>query len=295
MPKAVPRARQFLDLSSNNPKLNVGAYQKAGYKYAQLKTSQGNFYTWYEGAITAQECHAAGIHVGHYHWNVEGMNGIAQADYFVNAVKGRLGKKPTPGVWPPDGDYIMDDLERGSTDAVWPGDAARATELRDFNTRVMELLPGYPLYTYTGNWYMYNNPALIAESRKWLIWMSDYSNIEALPNPYDFEYAGWQDSDKQWFAGMSEPVDHNIWLPEPNMKDFQGMPTFTEKAMLKVARAVTRHGLQAVLSGTDVGHFTHKAYPKMVPGRNKGVLDRLAQLETELAELKGNHTPKKAV
>lgn len=291
MPKAVPKARQFIDISGNNNTLNPKIYEADGYKHVSLKTSEGTGYCWYAGAITAQESHRVGLHCGHYHWLTEGVDPLAQADFFVENLKDRLGKKPTPGVWPPDGDWLMTDLERGSVGAHWPGDAERARELKVFNGRVMEKLPGYPLFTYAPDWYVAGNPALTAECKKWVIFASNYSNIDHLPNPYNFEYAAWQNSDRVYVAGISGAVDHNFWFPQPNMTDYKGNPTFGEKVMLKVARAVVISGLRAYHFGGKHGFFDPKRFPHLIHEADHGVGNRLRDLETRIAELEKGAKP----
>lgn len=280
----VSNAIRFADLSSNNPILNVAKYVAGGHKYVMLKATQGTGYRWFESAGTADWMHDFGGHVGHYHWLEDDDDGVKQADFFCDFIAPQLGPPSTPGVWPPDGDWLMTDLERTQGMSALP-DAQRAAQLKAFNERVVERYPDYLLDVYSGNWYLYQMPRLAAELDRWLVHMSDYSGVDILPNPYGLTYAAWQTTDRGWVEGMSEPVDMNYWLPEPT-GSFEGYPTMTEKMMLKIARAVTHHGLQALATGRDHGWFTHKRFPQLIPGGTHGVFDRLAAVEQENANLR---------
>lgn len=276
-------ADQYADISSNNPLPDIGAYRRAGHQHLCRKVSQGTFYHWYDGDTVTDTAHGAGLHVGHYHWLDEDNDALAQAKFFIDKLAPHLGRAPTPGVWPPNGDWLMNDLERSAGKSAT--DAHRAEQLHIFNTYVAAQLPHYPLVTYTGNWYMAPLPLLQAEARRWLIVMSDYSGVEELPNPYHLTYAAWQYSDRAKVAGFSAPVDYNRWLPAP-AQFYPGNPTLSEAVMLKVARSVAVNLMRAVLSGDDHGHYTAKRYPHLVGGHGRGIHDRVALLEQEIGELR---------
>lgn len=273
------RANEYIDVSSNNALVDVAAYADAGYKHLCRKVSEGTGYHWIEGDALADRAHRHGLHVGHYHWLREDEDPFLQARRFVSLVKPHLGKPPTPGAWPPDGDWLMTDLESTAGEA-FPGDSTRARQLHAFNTEMQSQLREYPLFTYTGNWYLDGRPLLQAEARKWLIVMSDYSGVDHLPNPYGLTYVAWQDSDRATVPGQPGLVDHNHWLPEPT-KHFAGDPTLTERLMLKIARTVAVNLARAILLGGDHGYFTHKRFPNLVRNANHGLLDRVARLEEQ--------------
>jgi GH25 family lysozyme M1 (1,4-beta-N-acetylmuramidase) len=202
----VTAAGQFADVSSNNPLPNIAAYKKAGHTHICRKVSEGVGYHWFDGDTFADRCHAAGLHVGHYHWLRPDSSATAQAAYFVTAVKSHLKA----------GDWLMTDFER-TANVNDPGDTARAAQLHAFNTYVAQHLPGYPLYVYTGNWYLDGKPHCQAEVRKWPVVMSDYSGAAVLPNPYRLHYVAWQFTDRGVVPGFgSAAVDYNRWLVQPS-------------------------------------------------------------------------------
>jgi len=195
---------QFVDCSSNNPIPNVAAYKAAGHRTLCRKVSEGTGYHWIEGDGLTDVCHKAGLTVGHYHWLRPDSSATAQAAFFVACVKPHL--KP--------GDWLMTDFER-TQGAADPADVSRAAQLHEFNTYVTTHLPGYPLYVYTGNWYLDGKPHCQAECRRWPVVMSDYSGRVALPNPYRLNYVAWQFTDRARVAGFGASVDYNRWLGTP--------------------------------------------------------------------------------
>lgn len=199
-------AGQFADISSNNPLPDVHAYAAAGHKHLCRKVSEGTGYHWLDGDTVADQAHAAGLHVGHYHWLRPDQSATAQAAFFVTLVRPHL--KP--------GDWLMTDFEttHGVSD---PSDLLRAAQLEQFTAEVHRQLPTYPLYVYTGNWYLDGKPHCQAAVRRWLVVMSNYSPIGQLPNPHDLTYAAWQFTDRAHVAGFSSTVDYNRWLIMPTV------------------------------------------------------------------------------
>jgi GH25 family lysozyme M1 (1,4-beta-N-acetylmuramidase) len=206
---------KYIDVSSNNALTDFNAYFKAGYRHWCRKVSEGTGYHWYEGDDQTKNAHRSGIHVGHYHWLSEGQDALAQAKLFVKLVKPLLGKKPTPGVWPPDGDWLMTDYERTSGASI--NDAHRAQQLDVFNNYVRHELAGYPLFTYTGNWYIDGKPRMVKALKDEMVVMSNYNytGLGSLPNPHGLTYGAWQYSDRAHVKGQSGGVDLNRWLSKP--------------------------------------------------------------------------------
>lgn len=197
-------AGQFADCSSNNPLPNLRQYAAVGHKHICRKVSEGVGYHWAEGDGLADEAHRLGLTVGHYHWLRPDTSATAQAAFFVSKVKQHLHG----------GDWLMTDFER-TGDAADPADVERAAQLHAFNAYVQQQLPHFPLYVYTGNWYLDGKPHCQAECRRWPIVMSDYSGAAQLPNPYGLRYVAWQFTDRATVPGFAASVDYNRWLAQP--------------------------------------------------------------------------------
>lgn len=245
-------ALQFVDCSSNNAMPNVAAYARAGHKHLCRKVSEGVGYHWADGDRLTAECHQVGVNVGHYHWLRPDSSPTAQAAYFVGLLKGHLKA----------GDWLMADFER-TADAGDPADVTRAAQLHEFVTHVAAALPGYPLYVYTGNWYLDGNPHMQAECRRWPIVMSDYSGAETLPNPYGLNYVAWQWTDRATVAGFSGPVDYNRWLIAPEEEFVMDaevkarMDTIDQKLDRVLSRFVGTDGVSHTVENT-VAHVAKK-------------------------------------
>lgn len=108
----------------------------------------------------------------------------------------------------------------------------------------------------------------------------------------------YQSAINMTMAGASVDFDEvmhadqcGAWWPPGHRYDTATLhPTIPEKITMSlaqtIARRVTLHGLTAVLGGKDSGYFTHKRFPHLVQGPDRGVLDRLAAAEAEVAALK---------
>lgn len=201
-------AGRFVDCSSNNPIPDLAAYKQAGHTHICRKVSEGVGYHWFEGDAVASRAHQLGLRVGHYHWLRPDSSATAQAAFFVAIVKDQV--KP--------GDWLMADFEQTSGVGD-PSDVERAAQLHAFNTYVRQHLPAYPLFVYTGNWYLAGKPHCQAEARNWPIVMSDYSNITTLPNPYRLRYVAWQFTQTATVAGFSGHVDYNRWITQPPLPE----------------------------------------------------------------------------
>lgn len=261
-------ALQFVDCSSNNPLPNVRAYAAAGHRHLCRKVSEGVGYHWFEGDALADHAHQAGLHVGHYHWLRPDASATAQAAFFVTSVKSHLHE----------GDWLMTDFER-TPGVADPADISRAAQLHEFNAYVRQHLPGYPLYVYTGNWYLDGKPHSQAECRRWPVVMSDYSGAAHMPNPYQLNYVAWQFTDRAKVAGFSSPVDYNRWLispkPAPTHPDWSDMATQAEIQKM-IDASIERHLRAAVFGGNAV---LHKETPGLYPVAGEGLTDRLKALE----------------
>lgn len=268
-------AKQFADISDNNPLPDLKAYAAAGHRHLCRKVSEGVGYHWPEGDDVADRAHQLGLTVGHYHWLRPDSSATAQAAYFVQLLKGHLAA----------GDWLMTDFERTSGVPDGP-DVERAAQLHQFNNYVRDKLPSYPLYTYTGNWYLADmGEHCQAEARLWPIVMSDYSGAAALPNPYRLRYVAWQFTDRAQVAGFTAPVDYNRWLAEPHVKYPPDHPkwsdTVTKEEQLDLIRGEITAALHAVEFGGDHGWWTEKNVPDLhVPDKN-GDRDRLGRLEAK--------------
>lgn len=190
----------WADLSSNNGAIDVRAYARSGRTFLMLKATEGTGYRWYGGDGLHTEAHAAGLNVGRYGWLRPDADPVAQADYFVDAIKDLV--RP--------GDVAMTDFE-ATYGAADPGDAARARQLRAFNTRIGNRLPHIDLWVYTGNWYLAGKPACQSEVRRWPVVMSDYSSYGdgQVPNPYRLNYVARQYTDRASFPGLAGTGDGN--------------------------------------------------------------------------------------
>lgn len=265
-------AQQFADISDNNPLPDLARYAAVGHRHICRKATEGISYHWFQGDDVADHAHRLGLIVGHYHWLRPDSSATAQAAFFVAAVKPHLH----------DGDWLMTDFE--ATSGVSDGsDVERAAQLHQFNTYVHDKLPGYPLYTYTGNWYLDGKPHCQAECKRWPVVMSDYSGVSTLPNPYGLRYVAWQFTDHAQVAGFTAPVDYNRWLtaPKPAPNDPNWSDTVTKDELEKMiderAEEIAAQGLRSVLLGGDHAPFTEKKYGRLV--HPKGVDDRLDALE----------------
>lgn len=283
-------ARVFVDLSSNNPFPDLGAYSRAGHRHVARKVSEGVDYHWDGGDRLADLAHGHGLHVGHYHWLREDADAHAQAAYFVRLVRARLGAAPYPGSWPYDGDWLMVDVEQ-TAGVSFPGDRVRAAQLRDFCADVTAALPDWPLVAYLPTWYCDGRPHLQAEGCRHVIVASDYDNVDQLPNPYGFTFGVWQYSDKATVAGIGAPVDVNRFMPLGPVQAYLGNPTLKDRIMLKIARTVVTNAMRAVLYGGDHGYFTRARFG-FVKDADQGVIDRLARLEKQVSDLSASVSPK---
>jgi len=261
----VSAALEFVDCSSNNGTPNLADYARAGHKHISLKASEGANYYWPAHASLTDQAHKLGLRVGHYHWLRPEQSATAQAAYFVHLVKPLLAA----------GDWLMTDFEatQGFAD---PADVTRAAQLHEFNTHVAEALPGFPLYVYTGNWYLAGKLHCQAECRRWPVVMSDYSGVTELPNPYRLTYAAWQFTDKAHVPGFAGPVDYNRWLAEPEPPEVDMTPEQTEQMITEAMLALT--------TGEDHGRFTRKKHPHWVLGKSRGLFARLTKVEKDEAK-----------
>lgn len=247
------RSLYFADISSNNPLPNLAAYVAAGHKWLARKVTEGTGYRWFEGDAVADEAHQRGLHLFHYHWlTPEPVS--AQAASFIGAVKAHL--KP--------GDKLMTDFERSPQPD--PVDSIRAAQIRDFNHLVTTALPDNELTVYTGNWYLDGKPACQAETRRWPVILSDYTDAadEQINNRYGLDLIVRQLTDRATVPGFSAPVDYNHWLKPPKEEDDmpKWMDDFTSKNdfMEAIADAVLNREVKAK-DGTKatIAHFIAQA------------------------------------
>lgn len=202
------RSLYFADISSNNPLPDLAAYVAAGHQWLARKVTEGTGYRWFEGDAVADEAHRLGLHLFHYHWLTPGP-AATQAASFIGAVKAHL--KP--------GDKLMTDFERSPQPD--PVDSIRAAQIRDFNHFVTTALPDNELTVYTGNWYLDGKPACQAETRKWPVILSDYTDAAdaQINNRYGLDLIVRQLTDRATVPGFSAPVDYNHWLKPPKPHD----------------------------------------------------------------------------
>jgi GH25 family lysozyme M1 (1,4-beta-N-acetylmuramidase) len=234
-------AFEFADISSNNPLPFLGDYKAAGHKHICRKVSEGTGYHWLAGDTVADQAHAHGLAVGHYHWLRPEQSATAQAAYFVTLVRPHL--KP--------GDWLMADFER-TANVADPADVIRAAQLEQFTTEVHKQLPTFPLYVYTGNWYLDGKPHCQAAVRKWPVVMSNYSGDATLPNPYRLNYVAWQFTDRAHVAGFSQPVDYNRWLISPDHTRFEDHMALSPEALAQIDALVARR-LNALFTDSTPG------------------------------------------
>jgi GH25 family lysozyme M1 (1,4-beta-N-acetylmuramidase) len=253
----VSTALEFVDCSSNNPLPNLHVYKAAGHRAIMRKVSEGSGYHWYEGDALADQAHVLGLDVGHYHWLRPDQHPLDQANFFVAKVRDHLCV----------GDFLVTDFE-STVNIHDPDDHVRAAQLRIFNHAVDSQLPGYPLYVYTGNWYLDGKPQCQAEVRRWPVFMSNYSDTaRTLPNPHDLHYAAWQFTDRARVAGFSAPVDLNRWLIDPHVtKEF----TVDAKAQAEFdALKAQVAGIYDCFKGSDGHHHTvESAVAHVTQGNN---------------------------
>lgn len=238
-------ANDFADLSSNNfqpgQTMDVPAYVRSGRKYIMLKSSEGVGYHWGYGDTIQSAMHGQGAVVGRYHWLRPDADPTQQADYFVSVTQPNLRA----------GDDLMADLETTYDNGVPLNDGSDAQQAARFiawANQVKAKLPGYPLRVYTGNWYLDGKPHMQAECRVWDIVMSDYDNVDQLPNPHGLRYVAWQFTDTADVPGFTGHVDYNRLLvpdatpadlPAPVLRGDDTMP----KILLVNQKDCARHKL----------------------------------------------------
>lgn len=93
VPPKPPRARG-VDVSSwqhpGGKPIDWAEVYKAGYTFAMIKATQGDYYTNPYLVEDFEGAHAAGLICGAYHFYMEGIAATEQADYFGHALAGRV-------------------------------------------------------------------------------------------------------------------------------------------------------------------------------------------------------------
>lgn len=205
----------FLDCSSNNGPIDVGAYAggRAGLtrrrpRWLSRKVTEGDGYHWGAGDGYARQAHTHGLHVVHYHWLTPDAAPSSQANFFLEHVSAAI--RP--------GDVAMIDFEPTFTGDKRVSDGTperRAAQLSTCARIIAGELRAVPLIVYVGENYLdeLGAPA-VAAVRPYPVIIPNYSSRP--PNRYRLELVGWQFSDRQSFAGVTRPDnDANRWTRSP--------------------------------------------------------------------------------
>jgi GH25 family lysozyme M1 (1,4-beta-N-acetylmuramidase) len=243
----------WADISSNNLPPDLRAYKAAGHRDLMVKVSEGNGYLWTDGRTIADQAHALGLNVGHYHWLRPDSDPISQANFYLAHVDGHTAA----------GDWLMTDFEL-TAGAPDPSDSTRAWQLRTFNAKVRAARPDLPLVIYTGNWYLEGKPACQSACRAFPVVMS-YYNSGPVPNPYGLSYAAQQFTSQATVPGFTAPVDYNRWLHRPGGSNPQ--PTDPGKDQLDMATlSDVTQAVQSGLQGQQLQTFQYR----LVANRDTG-------------------------
>src|SRR4051794_27898733 len=183
----------MVDLSSNNGTPDLRKHYAAGYRVIALKATEGVSYTWSGDARLGDQWHKLGGRVVHYHFAQPG-DPVAQADHFVNAIRGHLGKS----------DGVVLDAERGGVNGAFA---------RKFIDRVIARLGNV-------NGMIYGSPSFlnangISKYRGWRLWLAEYGPRADVPGSW-VTWMAWQFTDRaRNIPGVPGAVDQShvkSWL-----------------------------------------------------------------------------------
>lgn len=168
----------LIDVASYQRGIKLDVVKAAGFTCANVKTSQGNHYTFSDARTYADAAHARGMGVSLFHWLDNSATGKAQADYCwrtAGPIVGDVGRVA-----------FQVDNEDTTAPATW-------AITRDFVNAIADHLGHLP-FMYTGDWWAQSGGRAqwnVASLTPWLM---------AAPNAgYLGTYPG--DSSAHWRAG----------------------------------------------------------------------------------------------
>ncbi|WP_157641092.1 GH25 family lysozyme [Longispora albida] len=126
----------LLDLSSHQVGIDLAAVRDAGFTLANIKTTQGNWYTWDRAREYTDRARALGFGLMTYHWLDNSASGREQADI---AYRGMLEIGGPAGMGH---QCDCEDIDSPATFEIW----------RDYVNAMQDRL-GRPIINYTGDWW----------------------------------------------------------------------------------------------------------------------------------------------
>lgn len=178
--------------------INWGAVKAAGRVFGFAKATEGTGFIDSSFAHNWPGMRAAGVLRGAYHFFRPGIDGAAQADYFVNQIDAQGGLQP--GDLPPVADVEVSDNQSAATVIA---------RLHAFLDRVQARTGRVPLI-YTANFFWgdyLGNPNFSG----YPLWVANYGpSCPYLPNAWS-EWKFWQYSDSASVSGIPGGVDGDVW------------------------------------------------------------------------------------
>lgn len=126
----------LVDLASYQEGIDLAAVRRAGFGLANIKTSQGNWYTWSAARTYADRARVQGFGLSTFHWLDNTASGAEQA---------RIAYGHMVELGGPDGMAHQCDNEDTTRPASW-------AITRDYVHAMQDLL-GRPIVMYTGDWW----------------------------------------------------------------------------------------------------------------------------------------------
>jgi len=171
-----------IDVSRHQGAVDFAAVRRAGHTFAVLKCTDDTSYAhidWFHREFP--KARASGLIPGAYHFLSNDHDGAAQARYYVAEVAKQGGFAGVLAALDVEVDF----------DKSWPS----ITQVRQFVAEFRRLVPGHPIFIYTGNWFwkasVYLNNPHGADLGP--LWHSEYevTQAEVADGPEQWHYGGW--------------------------------------------------------------------------------------------------------
>ncbi len=181
-----------IDVSRWQGQIDWNTAARAGYTFAVLRATSGNYYTDPTFYINWRDASEAGLALSAYHVVVPGIPARAQIDRFLSVLDGRQAAFP-----------LVLDVEMDKTRDKKPVTAAQLTPLVAECAQLIAALDGRNPIIYTGVWFWNSK---IQRSNTWSqydLWVASYGGSQpALPADWQ-EWCFWQTTNEGKVPGVT--------------------------------------------------------------------------------------------
>jgi GH25 family lysozyme M1 (1,4-beta-N-acetylmuramidase) len=229
----------------------------AGYNFASIKSTEGNYYVDPDYAADAQAAVAAGMYIAPYHFaNPPKSTGAAQAEYaYTNTGDYKVGGSNLPMVL--DIEYDPYAAANDTNECYGLSASAMVSWISSFVTEATTLTGAAPTIYTTQDWWATctdDSTAFTSDP----LWVAAYSSGSPDALPYGTDWAMWQYTSNGAVNGISGDVDMDYFSGSPQPEtSLTNVPASVQiqtlNALADQTVSYTVSGLPAGLTMSDTG------------------------------------------